>query len=75
MAGQPIELVELCALPRLQAMRAGALLDFWQADAKGHYDNSGFRLRGHQFADAGRALTDCAASCPAPIPAAPATSM
>jgi protocatechuate 3,4-dioxygenase beta subunit len=30
---------------------AGALLDFWQADAAGHYDNRGFRLRGHQFSD------------------------
>jgi protocatechuate 3,4-dioxygenase beta subunit len=30
----------------------GALLDFWQADADGAYDNRGFRLRGHQFADA-----------------------
>jgi protocatechuate 3,4-dioxygenase beta subunit len=29
----------------------GALLDFWQADARGEYDNEGFRLRGHQFAD------------------------
>jgi protocatechuate 3,4-dioxygenase beta subunit len=29
----------------------GALLDFWQADADGVYDNSGYRLRGHQFAD------------------------
>ena len=29
----------------------GALLDFWQADADGRYDNSGFTLRGHQFAD------------------------
>ena len=29
-----------------------ALLDFWQADAGGEYDNSGFRLRGHQFTDA-----------------------
>jgi protocatechuate 3,4-dioxygenase beta subunit len=28
---------------------AGALLDFWQADAGGEYDNRGFRLRGHQF--------------------------
>jgi protocatechuate 3,4-dioxygenase beta subunit len=33
----------------------GVLLDFWQADADGRYDNTGFRLRGHQFADdAGR---------------------
>jgi protocatechuate 3,4-dioxygenase beta subunit len=32
-----------------------ALLDFWQADARGDYDNAGFRLRGHQFTDeAGR---------------------
>ena len=30
----------------------GALLDFWQADAHGTYDNSGFRLRGHQYTDA-----------------------
>ena len=27
------------------------LIDFWQADAKGEYDNQGFRLRGHQFTD------------------------
>ena len=29
-----------------------ALLSFWQCDARGVYDNSGFRLRGHQLADA-----------------------
>ena len=29
----------------------GALLDFWQADDRGEYDNVGYRLRGHQFAD------------------------
>ncbi len=29
----------------------GALLDFWQADASGQYDNRGFRFRGHLFAD------------------------
>ena len=28
-----------------------ALLDFWQADDSGTYDNRGFRLRGHQFTD------------------------
>jgi protocatechuate 3,4-dioxygenase beta subunit len=28
-----------------------ALLDFWQANAEGQYDNSGFTLRGHQFTD------------------------
>lgn len=30
----------------------GAWLDFWQADANGQYDNRGFGLRGHQYADA-----------------------
>jgi protocatechuate 3,4-dioxygenase beta subunit len=28
-----------------------ALVDFWQADGSGAYDNAGYRLRGHQFAD------------------------
>ena len=28
-----------------------ALVDFWQADASGEYDNAGFRLRGHQLTD------------------------
>ena len=31
---------------------AHALLDFWHADERGEYDNSGFRFRGHQFTDA-----------------------
>ncbi|MGH7279107.1 MAG: intradiol ring-cleavage dioxygenase [Candidatus Rokuibacteriota bacterium] len=32
-----------------------ALLDFWHADDHGRYDNAGYHLRGHQFADdAGR---------------------
>jgi protocatechuate 3,4-dioxygenase beta subunit len=31
---------------------AKALLDFWQADDAGEYDNRGFRYRGHQFSDA-----------------------
>jgi protocatechuate 3,4-dioxygenase beta subunit len=30
----------------------GALLDFWHADDRGEYDNTGYRLRGHQLADA-----------------------
>jgi protocatechuate 3,4-dioxygenase beta subunit len=29
-----------------------ALVDFWQTDAGGNYDNSGFGFRGHQFTDA-----------------------
>jgi protocatechuate 3,4-dioxygenase beta subunit len=51
MAGQPIELVGL-VLTRACKPVPGALLEFWQADDKGRYDNSGFRLRGHQFCDA-----------------------
>jgi protocatechuate 3,4-dioxygenase beta subunit len=31
---------------------AHALLDFWQANTQGQYDNSGFTLRGHQYTDA-----------------------
>src|SRR5262249_48052224 len=34
---------------------SAALLDFWQADGRGEYDNAGYRFRGHQFTDeAGR---------------------
>src|SRR5438132_5701452 len=28
---------------------AHAWLDFWHADSNGNYDNTGFRLRGHQY--------------------------
>ncbi len=31
---------------------ARALVDFWQADGAGAYDNAGFNFRGHQFTDA-----------------------
>ena len=31
---------------------AGALFDIWHCDAEGHYDNDGYRLRGHQLTDA-----------------------
>jgi len=30
---------------------AGVVLDFWQADASGAYDNAGYRLRGHLTTD------------------------
>ena len=30
---------------------ANARVEFWQADARGNYDNSGYRLRGHQTTD------------------------
>lgn len=32
---------------------AGVRVEFWQADGSGVYDNAGFRMRGHQFTDAG----------------------
>jgi protocatechuate 3,4-dioxygenase beta subunit len=51
MAGQPIELVGF-VLTRACRPVANALVDLWQADDKGDYDNSGFRLRGHVRADA-----------------------
>ena len=50
MAGQPIELVGF-VLTRACRPVPNALVDLWQADAKGDYDNSGFRLRGHVRAD------------------------
>lgn len=34
-----------------------ALLDFWQCDAYGRYDNAGYRLRGHQYTDAAGRFT------------------
>ena len=30
---------------------AGAVIDIWHCDELGHYDNRGFRYRGHQFTD------------------------
>lgn len=50
-AGTPLVLTGR-VLSRSGAAVAGALLDFWQADGNGAYDNSGYRLRGHQFTDA-----------------------
>jgi protocatechuate 3,4-dioxygenase beta subunit len=38
-------------LSRQCAPIPGALLDFWQADDRGNYDNRGYTLRGHQFTD------------------------
>jgi protocatechuate 3,4-dioxygenase beta subunit len=32
---------------------AGTVIDVWQADDAGHYDNAGFRLRGHLSSDDG----------------------
>ena len=48
MAGTPLT-VSGRVLSTDCAALAGALLDFWQADDAGEYDNEGFTLRGHQF--------------------------
>jgi protocatechuate 3,4-dioxygenase beta subunit len=50
-SGAPLLLTGDVVDTRCRPIR-GALLDFWQADARGEYDNEGFKLRGHQFADA-----------------------
>ena len=50
MKGQVLELTGLVLTRGCKPVN-GALLDFWQADEDGAYDNRGFRLRGHQFAD------------------------
>jgi protocatechuate 3,4-dioxygenase beta subunit len=50
MKGQVLELSGL-VLTRTCKPVPRALVDFWQADAAGVYDNQGFRLRGHQFTD------------------------
>jgi protocatechuate 3,4-dioxygenase beta subunit len=47
MAGQPLELTGRILTRNCRPL-AGALLDVWQADAKGEYDNTGFTLRGYQ---------------------------
>jgi protocatechuate 3,4-dioxygenase beta subunit len=51
MKGRPIELTGFVLDPACKPM-AHALLDLWQADDAGDYDNTGFRLRGHQYTDA-----------------------
>jgi protocatechuate 3,4-dioxygenase beta subunit len=50
MPGRPIELSGFI-LARSCRPVGGAFIDLWQADDSGEYDNKGFRLRGHQFAD------------------------
>src|SRR6267142_4934597 len=49
--GRPVELVGYVLTPSCKPV-AHALVDLWQADDDGVYDNTGFRLRGHQFTDA-----------------------
>ena len=51
MAGRPLD-VSGFVLDRNCKPVARALIDVWQADANGEYDNRSFRLRGHVFSDA-----------------------
>jgi len=50
MTGTPLLLTGRVLTTRCRPI-ANAQLDFWQADAKGVYDNSGYRLRGYQRTD------------------------
>jgi protocatechuate 3,4-dioxygenase beta subunit len=50
MVGHPLDWVGFVLTRRCKPV-PGAIVDIWQADDKGEYDNSGFRLRGHQRAD------------------------
>jgi protocatechuate 3,4-dioxygenase beta subunit len=51
MAGRVLEVSGFLLTRNCQPV-ARALIDVWQADDKGEYDNRGFRLRGHVFSDA-----------------------
>ena len=51
MAGTPLVVTGMVLTRGCQPV-ANALVDFWQCDDDGNYDNSGYRLRGHQFTDA-----------------------
>jgi protocatechuate 3,4-dioxygenase beta subunit len=51
MRGVPLTLEGRVLTPACTPV-SGVLLDFWQCDADGRYDNRGFRLRGHQYTGA-----------------------
>jgi protocatechuate 3,4-dioxygenase beta subunit len=51
MKGMPLDLSGF-VLTRSCKPLARVLVDLWHADDSGEYDNTGFRLRGHQFTDA-----------------------
>jgi protocatechuate 3,4-dioxygenase beta subunit len=51
MTGTPITLAGF-VLTRSCRPVPNTLVDLWHADNAGHYDNEGYRLRGHQFTDA-----------------------
>lgn len=50
-AGEPMDLAGRVLDVRCRPLE-GAVVEIWHADPQGRYDNQGFRLRGHQLADA-----------------------
>jgi protocatechuate 3,4-dioxygenase beta subunit len=50
-AGTPVDLMGRVLTPACEP-RAGALMEFWQADHEGAYDHVGYTYRGHQYTDA-----------------------
>ena len=50
LGGTPLTITGRVVTPACAPI-AGVLLDFWQADHDGQYDNAGFGLRGHQYTD------------------------
>jgi protocatechuate 3,4-dioxygenase beta subunit len=50
LSGTPLTVIGYVLSTTCQPI-AHALLDFWQADSNGNYDNIGFRLRGHLYTD------------------------
>ena len=56
MPGRPLTITGYVLTTQCQP-DAGALIDFWQCDDAGAYDNVGYRLRGHQFTDENGAYT------------------
>ena len=56
MPGRPLTITGYVLTTQCQPV-AGALIDFWQCDDAGAYDNVGYRLRGHQFTDENGAYT------------------
>ena len=53
--GEPLALEGLVLTPDCRPV-PGAIVDIWHCDERGHYDNDGFRYRGHQFTDAAGAF-------------------
>ena len=49
--GEPLVLEGFVLTPDCRPV-AGAVIDIWHCDERGHYDNEAFRYRGHQFTDA-----------------------